>query len=68
MALPTKCVFMKKPLETLMLAQSKRSLFVDYTLKCPVMTHVLTKNDKKSTLGMYTNFKFLRRSEKKKIY
>lgn len=51
MALPTKCVFMKKPLETLMLAQSKRSLFVDYTLKCPVMTHVLTKNDKKSTLG-----------------
>ena len=30
-------------METLVLSQSQRSLFVDYTLKCPVMHEMLTK-------------------------
>lgn len=41
--LTSKCTFLKKPLETLLLAQTKRSLFVDYTLKCPVMSEMLHK-------------------------
>ena len=44
MALSTKCLFLRKPMETLVLSQSQRSVFVDYTLKCPVMHEMLTKN------------------------
>ena len=43
MALSTKCLFLRKPMETLVLSQSQRSVFVDYTLKCPVMHEMLTK-------------------------
>ena len=58
-ALSSKCAFLKKPLETLVLAQTQRSLFVDYTLKCPVMSEMLKKN-KVNSNGMliYTNLDF----------
>lgn len=38
----SKCLFLKKPVETLLLAQTKRSLFVDFATKCPVMSELLT--------------------------
>lgn len=43
--LSTKCIFLKKPLETMMMAQTHRSLFVDATLKCPVMSSMLAKKN-----------------------
>lgn len=46
MALPAKCMFLKKPLETLLLTQTQRSLFIESALKCPVMTEMLASKDK----------------------
>jgi len=36
-------MFLKKPLETMMLAQTQRTLFVDSTLKCPIMSKLLSE-------------------------
>ena len=36
-------MFLKKPLETMMKAQTHRSLFVEATMKCPVMSNMLSK-------------------------
>jgi len=45
MALLPKCQFLKRPLETLLLSQTQRSIFIDYTLKCPVMKDLLVQNN-----------------------
>ena len=42
-SLSKKCMFLKKPLETMMLAQTQRTLFVDSTLKCPIMSKMLSE-------------------------
>ena len=63
MALSTKCVFLRKPMETLILSQSHRQLFVDYTLKCPVMHEMLlnrtnSKDEKGILLFIFLFFFF----------
>ncbi|XP_002154275.1 5-aminolevulinate synthase, erythroid-specific, mitochondrial isoform X1 [Hydra vulgaris] len=54
MALQRKCIFLKKPLETLLMAQSQRNLFVESTLQCPVMSQLLL--DKKNEKGGHCPF------------
>ena len=56
MALQRKCIFLKKPLETLLMAQSQRNLFVESTLKCPVMSQLLMEKRNEKEGGKSLDF------------